>query len=59
MPEIASISDKVDAETEEKAVAKARAEIAAGKGIPQKEVIKWLRSWGTSDELPAPVPKPR
>jgi predicted transcriptional regulator len=27
--------------------------------VPHDEVVKWLRSWGTPDELPCPVPKPR
>jgi predicted transcriptional regulator len=27
--------------------------------VPHDEVVTWLRSWGTPDELPCPVPKPR
>jgi predicted transcriptional regulator len=27
--------------------------------VPHDEVVRWLRSWGTPDELPCPVPKPR
>ena len=32
--------------------------LAAGKGIPHEEVMAWLRSWGTPNELPAPKPGP-
>jgi predicted transcriptional regulator len=36
--------------------AAARAEIAAGKFVPHAEVMAWVRSWGTPDELPCPLP---
>jgi hypothetical protein len=26
-------------------------------GIPHEEVEKWVRSWGTKDELPRPTAK--
>jgi len=29
-------------------------ELAAGKGIAHEQVIEWLDSWGTENELPAP-----
>ena len=51
--------DDIDDEAEARAVATARAEIAAGQGIPHEEVMAWLRSWGTPDELPASKPGPR
>jgi predicted transcriptional regulator len=25
--------------------------------VPHEEVVKWLKSWGTPDELPCPKPK--
>ena len=59
MADSASVFDKIDDEAEARAIAKARAEIAAGQGIPHDEVVKWLQSWGKPDELPCPVPRPR
>jgi len=26
-------------------------------GVPHEEVVKWVRSWGTDNELPRPKPK--
>jgi predicted transcriptional regulator len=26
-------------------------------GVPHAEVVKWVRSWGTENELPRPKPK--
>lgn len=37
-----------------RAVAEARAEVAAGQTIPLRDVADWLDSWGTADERPAP-----
>lgn len=59
MAENASIFDKIDDEAEARAIAKARAEIAAGQGVSHEDVVKWLQSWGKPDELPCPVPRPR
>jgi predicted transcriptional regulator len=59
MADNASIFDQIDDEAEARAIAKARAEIAAGQGVPHEEVVKWLQSWGKPDELPCPVPRPR
>ena len=39
--------------------ARAEAEIAAGKGIPHEEVVKWLRTWGTPEEGPPPATNQR
>jgi predicted transcriptional regulator len=50
------IFDELDEEAEARAIAKDRAEIAGGQGIPHDEVMTWLRSWGTPSELPAPKP---
>lgn len=29
--------------------------IEAGDGVPNEKVIRWLRSWGSTNELPPPV----
>jgi predicted transcriptional regulator len=34
--------------------AKALADIAAGRWVPNDEVCAWLESWGTPEEKPAP-----
>ncbi len=59
MAESASLFDQVDEAAEARAVAKARAEIAAGQGVPHDKVVEWLQSWGTTNEKPCPVPEPR
>ena len=41
-------------ELEAKALAEARAQVAAGKGIPAERVFAWLESLGTDHELPPP-----
>jgi predicted transcriptional regulator len=58
MAELAPIFDQIDEDAEARAIAKARAEIAGGKGIPHDEVIRWLQSWGTPNELQPPKPGP-
>ena len=45
-----------DAATEREADEAARTEIAAGKFVRHEEVMKWIASWGTPDELPCPLP---
>ncbi len=35
-------------------LAEARADIAAGRVVPNSRVVEWIRSWGTGDELPVP-----
>ena len=39
----------------EAAIAEARADIAAGRGIPHAQVAAWLATWGTSDYKPMPA----
>lgn len=34
-------------------------EADAGLVVPHEEVVAWVRSWGTDDELPPPRPKAR
>ena len=57
MPTARSIFDEIDEEEEERAIAEAEADVAAGRVVPHEEVVKWLKSWGTPDELPCPKPK--
>ena len=59
MADSPSIFDRIDDDAEARAIAKARAEIAAGQGVPHEDVVKWLQSWGKPDEQPRPVPRPR
>ncbi len=57
MPTTKSIFDEIGDEEEERALAEAEAGVAAGRAVPHEEVAKWLKSWGTPDELPSPKPK--
>jgi predicted transcriptional regulator len=54
-----NIFTEIDEDAEARAIAEAEADVAAGRVISHDEVVEWLRSWGTPDELPCPVPKPR
>jgi predicted transcriptional regulator len=40
-------------------VARGRAQFAAGEAITGEEVSRWLRSWGTENELAPPTRKTR
>jgi len=51
-----TIFDGVDEAAEAQAIAEAEADIAAGRVVAHADVVKWLRSWGTPEELPCPVP---
>jgi hypothetical protein len=42
MAEPKSIFDEIDEENEKRAIAKARGEIAAVKGVPHEKVREWL-----------------
>ena len=42
MPEPKSVFDEIDEEAEKRAIANARAEITAGKGVPHEKVREWL-----------------
>lgn len=53
LPE-ASVFDPAEDAVEEKALAEAEAEIAAGKFISHDAMRRWLLSWGKADELPPP-----
>jgi predicted transcriptional regulator len=47
----------IDTDAEARAIEEAEADVAAGRLVPHEEVVKWLRSWGTPEELPCPIPK--
>ena len=63
MAKTKTIFDEIDQDAEQdaeaRAIAEAEADVAAGRVVPHDEVVKWLQSWGTPDELPCPVPKAR
>ncbi len=46
--------DEIDPEMDERRLAEAEADIAAGRLVPHARVVEWLMSWGTPDELPCP-----
>lgn len=58
MAEPKIISDEFDEDVEARAIAEAEADAAVGRLISHEEIVKWLESWGKSDELPCPIPKP-
>ena len=49
-----SLFDQTDPDTEEAALQEAEEAIAAGRVVSHEAVVRWLRSWGTPDELPRP-----
>ena len=49
-----SIFDDPDPEADERRLAEAEADIAAGRVVPHERVVAWLKSWGTPNELPCP-----
>ena len=48
-----------DAAEEARLDAEAWAAYKAGRVMPHAKVVEWLKSWGTSNVLPRPTPKPR
>jgi predicted transcriptional regulator len=54
MAEPATVFEPTGDDALDRAVANARAQVAAGQAIPLAEVVRWLDSWGTPDELPPP-----
>jgi predicted transcriptional regulator len=53
------IFDELDKAAEARAVDEAEADVEAGRVVLHKDVVNWLESWGTPDELPRPVPRKR
>lgn len=41
-------------DSQEAAIARARADAAAGRVVPHEAVAAWLRTWGTPQEAPMP-----
>jgi predicted transcriptional regulator len=54
--EPAPVFDLPDEDTEERALAEAEVQVKAGQFLSHEAMVKWLRSWGTPDELPPPKP---
>jgi predicted transcriptional regulator len=54
-----TLLEEIDDEAEERALDEAEADVAAGRVVPQEDVIEWLKSWGTTHELPCPVKQPK
>jgi predicted transcriptional regulator len=54
MAEPATAFDQTDADAEERALREGEAQLDAGQAIPLADMVRWLESWGTSDELPPP-----
>ena len=59
MADATIIFDQIDEDAEARAIAEAEADVAAGRLVRHEDVVKWLRSWGTPNELPCPTPKSR
>jgi len=57
MPAAKSVFDKIDEEEEKRAIEEAEAAVRAARVVPHEKVVKWLKSWGTLNELPCPKPK--
>ncbi len=54
MAEPATAFEPTDDDAATRAVAEARAQVAASQTIPLRDVGDWLDSWGTAEERPAP-----
>jgi len=52
--EAASLFDRPDEEAEERSMAEAEAQVAAGQFILHGAMVEWLLSSGTTNELPPP-----
>jgi predicted transcriptional regulator len=57
MTKTATLFDEIDPDAEKRAIAEAEADVAAGRLVPHEDVVKWLQSWDTPDELPCPAPR--
>ena len=52
--EVKSVFEKIDDESEARAIAEAEAELDAGKGIPHEKVREWLLKLAKGKILPPP-----
>ena len=48
--------DEIDPEMDARRLAEAEADVAAGRLIPNEQVIRWLETWGTPDYKPIEKP---
>jgi len=46
--------EEIDDAEDERRIAEADADIAAGRVISHEAMLRWIKSWGTPDELPPP-----
>jgi predicted transcriptional regulator len=53
-PSIFEQLDDIDPKADQRRLAEAEADIAAGRIVPNDEVVKWLETWGKPEETPAP-----
>lgn len=57
MPDLKTIFDiEPDEALEARLDAEAEADVAAGRLVPHEKVVEWLKSWGTPNVLPRPLP---
>lgn len=52
-PEL-DLFEEIDEAEDERRIAEADADIAAGRVISHQAMLRWIKSWGTPDELPPP-----
>lgn len=45
---------KRELQAEAASIARARADIKAGRVVEHEKVVEWLKTWGTKDERPIP-----
>ncbi|MFZ0570516.1 MAG: hypothetical protein WAM63_08540, partial [Rhodomicrobium sp.] len=57
MPTAKNIFENIDEDAEARAIEEAELAIEEGRVVPHEEVVKWLQSWGTPNELPRPKPR--
>jgi predicted transcriptional regulator len=55
MTEPVSIFETIDEEAEARAIAQARADIAAGNGVPHERVREWLLKLAKGERVPPPT----
>ena len=49
-----SLFDEADDTADDAALIEGKADADTGRVVPHEEVAKWLATWGTPGELPAP-----
>ena len=59
MPAEPSIAEQPDDDADERATRDGEAAADAGKVVPHADVAKWLATWGTPAETPAPKTWPK